>query len=90
MYSADVPSVPSKDINSVGANLDMPLNFGVSEDPIMSSWYESWRDQNIVDVCELHVSLKGYSLSMCLVLLEMLFILTSSNSPRNNTFATYL
>lgn len=62
-YSAGVPSTPSQDVNAAGPNLDMPLNFGVAEDPNMSSWYESWHDQNIVQVCEVQLAIRGFTLS---------------------------
>ena len=63
LYSADVPSIPSKDFDSFGANLDIPLNFGVSKDPVVASWYESWKESNSIHMCELHVDIKGFALS---------------------------
>lgn len=67
-YSRFVPPLLSKpyDPLSLGPNLEVPLSFDASEDPILSSEYDSWRDHNIVQVCEVNILVQGFGLRMSL------------------------
>ncbi|KAI5123618.1 hypothetical protein M0805_003433 [Coniferiporia weirii] len=64
-YSSFVPSPPSELVSSQAADLTMSL--GMTQplsEPVMSSEWETWRDDSIIEVCEVNISTQGFLLSL--------------------------
>ncbi|KAH8120279.1 hypothetical protein DFH11DRAFT_48421 [Phellopilus nigrolimitatus] len=65
-YSSFVPSVESDSFTANTSELAMSLAMGpapLSEPVIISEW-ETWRDENIIEVCEIGISIQGLLLSL--------------------------
>lgn len=59
------------------------------EEPEATSNWETWRDENIIDVCEVNISVEGFflGLQINIVLFLERYLTEESNSPRHNSFA---
>ncbi|THH09465.1 hypothetical protein EW145_g1983 [Phellinidium pouzarii] len=88
-HSSFVPSAASESTPSSTADLTMSLSMNPPIlEPVVTSEWETWRDESIIEVCEVSISIQGFLLS--LVTTPLPYIRNSLQPNRSLTDLTFV
>ncbi|KAL5535488.1 hypothetical protein ACEPAF_3582 [Sanghuangporus sanghuang] len=63
-YSSFVPGAAPESQRQRSADVNLSLTVPAFEEPEATSNWETWRDEKVIDVCEVNISIEGFFLSL--------------------------